>query len=141
VADNDSWGDFAAGGAGSRFGRTDLTKSDDRGPTKGEVMGDRHHDPTDHFRTTQPHAGFTMKDNLYWPGFILLLVALGGMISTAVVAAYGHYEWLPTTVLIAVLGTLAGALWFVVESRRVTRIDEQWHVAKSEHPSRQRAAS
>ena len=104
-------------------------------------MGDRHHDPTDHFRTTQPHAGFTMKDNLYWPGFILLLVALGGMISKAVVAAYGHYEWLPTTVVIAVLGTLAGALWFVVESRRVTRIDEQWHVAKSEHPSRERAAS
>jgi len=63
------------------------------------------------------------------------------MISTAVVAAYGHYEWLPTTVVIAVLGTLAGALWFVVESRRVTRIDEQWHVAKSEHPSRERAAS
>jgi hypothetical protein len=104
-------------------------------------MGDRHHDPTDHFRTTQPHAGFTMKDNLYWPGFILLTVALGGMIGTAVVAAYRHYEWLPTTVLIAVLGTLAGALWFVVESRRVTRIDEQWHVAKPEHPPRERAAS
>ena len=75
-------------------------------------MGDRHHDPTDHFRTTQPHAGFTMKDNLYWPGFILLAVSLSGMISTTAAAAYGHYEWLATTALVAVLGMIAGALWF-----------------------------
>ena len=92
-------------------------------------MGDRHHDPSDHFRPTQPHAGFTMKDNLYWPGFILLIVAFAGMITTTAAAAYGHHEWPPTTVLVAALGTVAGALWFVVELRRVTRIDEQWHVA------------
>jgi hypothetical protein len=105
-------------------------------------MGDRHHDPTDHFRTTQPHAGFTMKDNLYWPGFILLVVALGGMISTTAAAAYGHYEWIATTSLVAVLGTVAGALWFLVEHRRVTRIDERWQgVADADSPARQRAAS
>ena len=104
-------------------------------------MGDRHHDPTDHFRTTQPHAGITMKDNLFWPGFILLVVALSGMISTAAAAAYGHYEWLATTGLVAVLGTVAGALWFVVELRRVARIDRQWHVAEAKSPPRQRAAS
>ena len=51
------------------------------------------------------------------------------MIGTTAAAAYGHYEWLATTVLVAVLGTVAGALWFVVECRRVTRIDEQWHLA------------
>ena len=44
-------------------------------------MGDTHHDPTDHSRTTQPHAGITMKDNLFWPGFILLAVALSGVIA------------------------------------------------------------
>lgn len=88
-------------------------------------MGDTHHDPVDHYRTTQPHAGITMKDNLFWPGFILLAVAVAGMISTAAAAAYRHYEWLSTTVLIAALGTLAGALWFVVELRRIARIDEQ----------------
>jgi hypothetical protein len=105
-------------------------------------MGDRHHDPTDHFRTTQPHAGFTMKDNLYWPGFILLAVALSGMISTTAAAAYGHYEWLATTGLVAALGTVAGALWFVVEHRRVTRIDQHWHVvAAADIPPRQRAVS
>lgn len=96
-------------------------------------MGDRHRDPTDHFRTTQPHAGFTMKDNLYWPGIILLAVSVSGMISTTVAAAYGHYEWLATTVLVAALGMIAGALWFVMEHRRVIRIDEQWHVAADAH--------
>jgi uncharacterized membrane protein YcjF (UPF0283 family) len=99
-------------------------------------VGDRHQDPTDHFRTTQPHAGITMKDNLFWPGFILLAVAAFGMISTAAAAAYQHYEWLATTVLVAALGTAAGALWLFVERRRVIRIDEQWRAA---HPdSRQR---
>ncbi len=105
-------------------------------------MGDRHHDPTDHFRTTQPHAGFSMKDNLYWPGFILLAFAVGGMISTTAAAAYRHYEWLATTVLVAVLGIIAGALWFVVEHRRVARIDEHWHViADAGAPPRPHAAS
>jgi uncharacterized membrane protein YqjE len=56
------------------------------------------------------------------------------MICTAAAAAYRHYEWLTTTVLIAVLGAVAGALWIVVENRRVTRIEDQWHAA---HPDGQ----
>lgn len=102
-------------------------------------MGDSHHDPTDHFRTTQPRAGITMKDNLLWPGFILLAVAFSGMISTAAVAAYGHYEWLATTVLVAALGTVAGALWFVMEFRRVDRIEEHWLLGRRRRLRRQRA--
>jgi uncharacterized membrane protein YqjE len=94
-------------------------------------MGDTHHDPTDHSRTTQPHAGWAMKDNFFWPGLILLAVSAFGMISTAVAAAYRHYEWINATVLIAVLGAVAGALWIVVEHRRVTIIEKQWHAA---HP-------
>ena len=104
-------------------------------------MGDRHHDPTDHFRTTQPRAGITMKDNLLWPGLMLVAVAFSGVISTAAVAAYGHYEWLATTVLIAVLGTVAGVFWFVAELRRVDRIDEQWLLRRRRHFRRRRAAS
>ncbi|BBX74630.1 UsfY protein [Mycobacterium shinjukuense] len=102
-------------------------------------MGDTHHDPTDHCRTTQPHAGITMKDNFFWPGFILLAVALFGMVGTAAAAAYRHYEWLATTGLIAVLATVAGALWFVVERRRVARIDEQWHATHPDSRPRQHA--
>ncbi|OBJ53269.1 protein UsfY [Mycobacterium sp. 1423905.2] len=89
-------------------------------------MGDTHDDPTDHSRTTQPHAGITMKDNFYWPGLILLAVAVIGLISTAATAAFQHYEWLMTTMLIAVLGAFAGALSLVIENRRVARIDARW---------------
>jgi uncharacterized membrane protein YcjF (UPF0283 family) len=103
-------------------------------------MGDTHHDPTDHSRTTQPHAGIVMKDNFLWPGFILLAVAVSGMISTVAAAAYRHYEWLATTGLVAVLGTIAGALWFVVEFRRVARIEEQF-AAHPQWPEAIRPAS
>ena len=92
-------------------------------------MGDRHNDPTDHSRTTQPHAGIVMKDNFFWPGLILLAVAVLGMITTVAAAAYRYYEWLATTVLVAVLGAVAGALWFVMENRRVARIEEQRRAA------------
>jgi hypothetical protein len=57
-------------------------------------MGDTHDDPTDHSRTTQPHAGIAVKDNFFWPGLVLLVVATAGLISTAAEAAYGQYEWL-----------------------------------------------
>ncbi len=96
-------------------------------------MGDTHNDPTDHSRTTQPHAGIAMKDNFLWPGLILLVVATFGLISTAAAAAYRHYEWLPATVLIAVLGAVAGVLWLVMEHRRLIRIEAQWDAA---HPGR-----
>jgi hypothetical protein len=96
-------------------------------------MGDTHDDPTDHSRTAQPHAGIAMKDNFFWPGLILLVVAMLGLISTAATAAYRHYEWLTTTVLIAILGAVAGALWLVIENRRVKRIEAQWEAA---HPRR-----
>jgi uncharacterized membrane protein YcjF (UPF0283 family) len=92
-------------------------------------MGDTHNDPTDHSRTTQPHAGIAMKDNFFWPGLILLAVAGAGMMLTVAAAAYQRYEWLATTVLVAVLGTVAGALWFVMELRRVRRIEKERHAA------------
>jgi uncharacterized protein YjbJ (UPF0337 family) len=90
------------------------------------MVGDTHHDPTDHHRTTNPRAGITAKDNFFWPGFILLAVAISGIIGTVAVAAYRHYEWLATTALVAVLGTVAGTLWFLVEVRHVTLIDQEW---------------
>lgn len=97
-------------------------------------MGHTHHDPTDHFRTTHPRAGITMKDNFFWPGFILLAIGFCGTISMLVAAAYRHYEWLVTTALIAILGTVAGALWLLVEVRHVTLLDEQWAGALEGRP-------
>ncbi|OBI27667.1 UsfY protein [Mycobacterium sp. E1386] len=98
-------------------------------------MGDTHDDPTDHCRTTQPHAGIAVKDNFFWPGLVLLVVATSGLISSAAEAAYGRYEWLGTSVLVAVLATVAATLWLTIELRRVTRIDAQWDAA---HPGRRR---
>lgn len=54
-----------------------------------------------------------------------------GVITTVAAAAYRHYEWLGTTVLIAALGAVAGALWLVVENRRVSSVEKTWHAA---HP-------
>ena len=58
-------------------------------------MGDTHDDPTDHSRTTQPHAGIVMKDNFFWPGLVLLVVSMFGLISAAAAAAYRHYNGCP----------------------------------------------
>ncbi|WP_231123301.1 protein UsfY [Mycobacterium asiaticum] len=101
-------------------------------------MGDTHNDPTDHSRTTQPHAGIAMKDNFFWPGLILLAVATVSLISTAAAAAYRHYEWLSTTILITILGAVAGALWLVTENRHVARIDDQWDASHSGPHARRR---
>ena len=35
-------------------------------------MGDTHHDPVDHSRTHNQHAGESMIDVYFWPGFFLL---------------------------------------------------------------------
>ncbi len=86
-------------------------------------MGDTHYDPTDRHRTTHSRAGLTMKDNFLWPGFILLGVALSGIVATVAVAAYHHYEWLTATAPIALLATVAASLWFIVELRRVTLLE------------------
>jgi len=51
------------------------------------------------------------------------------LITTVAAAAYGRSEWVTSTVVIAVLGLIAGALWFVVEHRRVRLIDTQRHAA------------
>jgi hypothetical protein len=103
-------------------------------------MGDTHQDPCDHSRTTQAHTGITMKDNLYWPGFILLAVGVLGMIGTVAAAAYRHHEFIAATGLVAAIATLGGAVSLLAERRRVLRIEQRW---LAEHPDalpRRRAA-
>jgi hypothetical protein len=79
-----------------------------------------------------------MKDNLYWPGLALVVVGVLGMIATVAAAAYRHHEFIATTSLVAAVATLAGAVWLIIERRRVLRIEERWF---AEHPdTRQRAA-
>jgi uncharacterized membrane protein YcjF (UPF0283 family) len=94
-------------------------------------MGDTHHDPMDHSRTTQQRAGVSMKDNFFWPGFILLAVGVLGMIATVAAAAYMYHEWIATTALIAIIATVSGTLWLIGEHRRLTHIEARWF---AEHP-------
>lgn len=61
-----------------------------------------------------------------WPGLILAAVAVAGLICTVVVAAYGYHDWVATTAVIAALAAVAAALWFVVELRHVTHIEQRW---------------
>jgi len=45
-------------------------------------MGDTHHDPIDHFRTTHPHAGESMIDVHHWPGPFPIAVGVIALIAT-----------------------------------------------------------
>lgn len=83
-----------------------------------------------------------MKDNFFWPGYILFVVAMFGVVAVVLAAAYRHYEWLSATVLISVLAAIAGALWVIVELRRITAIDAQWEQSQQNQNShlRQRPA-
>ncbi len=95
-------------------------------------MGTGHHDPTDHFRTTQPHAGESMNDGYHWPGLVLLAVGVIALAGCVAAAAYKHPEWLLPTGLVAVIGLGFGSLWCAVEHRRVCRIESHWLAEHSE---------
>ena len=51
-------------------------------------MGDTHHDPTDHSRTYQPHAGESMIDVYFWPGFFLIAVGVVALVGCVAALAY-----------------------------------------------------
>ncbi len=89
-------------------------------------MGDTHHDPTDHFRTTHQHAGESLIDVFFWPG--LFLVAVGAMSFVACLAsvAYGRYEWLALGATAAGLASIGGAWAIHLERRRIRRIESRW---------------
>ncbi len=95
-------------------------------------MGKGHHDPTDHFRTTQPHAGETFNDGYYWPGLFALAAGVIALISCVAVAAYQRHEWLLLTGLAAVVALGFGGVWCAIEHRRVCRLESQWHARHSE---------
>ncbi len=89
-------------------------------------MGDTLRDPTDHYRTTLPHAGATLKDSLMLPGVLLLVVSVAGL---ALCVASAGYMRPHSAALIALAAAVLGAVGVVllaVERRRVQRIDSQW---------------
>jgi|SRR6516165_7125388 hypothetical protein len=93
-------------------------------------MGDTH-DPTDHFRTTHPHAGQSIIDVYCWPGLLSIALGVMSLIACVAAAAYRHNEFVMTTGVVGFMAIAGGVAWLVLEHHRVLRIEKQWIAA---HP-------
>ena len=94
-------------------------------------MKGAHHDPVDHSRTTQPHAGESMIDTLWFPGLVLIFLGILGLAGIVAAAAYGHTEWVLPMALVSGAVVTAGGGLIALEHRRVNRIERRW---QAEHP-------
>jgi len=96
-------------------------------------MKGAYHDPVDHSRTTQPHAGESFIDTLWLPG--LGLIALGIVTIAGFVFATAYHRadlQLPLGLIAGALVT-AGALIITFEHLRVKRVEQRW---LADHPER-----
>jgi uncharacterized membrane protein YcjF (UPF0283 family) len=93
-------------------------------------MKGAHHDPCDHSRTYQPHAGESMIDTLWFPGLILIGLGVIGLASIVAAAAYGQTQWALILALITGAIVTAGGGLIALEHRRVLRVERSW---QSEH--------
>jgi hypothetical protein len=94
-------------------------------------MKGAHHDPVDHSRTTQPHAGESMIDTLMFPGLILIALGIIGLAAIVAAAAYGHGEWVLPLALVSGAVVTAGGGLIALEHHRVLNIERRW---LAEHP-------
>ncbi|MCB0948444.1 MAG: LapA family protein [Mycobacterium sp.] len=96
-------------------------------------MKGAHHDPVDHARTTQPHAGESFIDTLWLPGLILIGVGTVLIAATVAATAYGNSSLSLILGLVAGALVTAGALLVTVEHQRVKRVERQWLAEHREH--------
>ncbi len=94
-------------------------------------MKGAHHDPVDHARTTQPHAGESFIDTLWLPGLILIGLGIIAIASFVAATAYNHDEWQLVLGLVAGALVTAGAVLIALEHHRVKRVEQRW---LAEHP-------
>lgn len=103
-------------------------------------MGDTHRDPTDHCRTTLPHAGETFIDAYCWPGVVSIVLGVMSLVACVTAAAYQHPEWMLTAGVVGTLAITGGIAWLVVEHHRVLHLESQWWAAHpDERPERPRS--
>ncbi|WP_441962122.1 protein UsfY [Mycolicibacterium houstonense] len=88
-------------------------------------------DPVDHARTTRPHAGESMKDNVIMPAIVLILVSVVLFVGTLAAFATGHPDVGFTVGALSAAGFVIGGLWLALEHLRVRRIEDRWY---SDHP-------
>lgn len=101
-------------------------------------MGDTFRDPVDHVRTTRPHAGRAVIDVMGWPGYALLVVGMVAGIGCLAAFGTGNDRQGMEVAAIAVIAAGLGALWLVVEHRRIGKVNHEWHRA---HPEAHRQHS
>ncbi len=94
-------------------------------------MKGAYHDPVDHVRTTQPHAGESFIDTLWMPGLLLIGVGTALIAGTVAASAYGNQHASVVLGLIAGALVTAGALLVTLEHHRVKRVERRW---LAEHP-------
>jgi hypothetical protein len=89
-------------------------------------MKGAHRDPVDHARTTQPHAGESFIDTLWFPG--LILIAIGTVLIAGTVAATAYGNSTASLILGLIAGALvtAGGLLVAFEHTRVKRVEQRW---------------
>ncbi|BBY32738.1 UsfY protein [Mycolicibacter minnesotensis] len=95
-------------------------------------MGDTFHDPSDHVRTTLPHAGRAMIDVLGWPGYSLLVVGMVAGIGCLAAFGTGHDRQGLEVAVVGVLAAAVGTVWLLLEHRRIGRVDYQWQQAHAD---------
>jgi fatty acid desaturase len=89
-------------------------------------MKGAHHDPSDHSRTYQPHAGESMIDTMWFPGLILIALGVVGLAAIVASAAYGHPQWVLPLALVTGAAVTAGGGLIALEHRRVLRVERLW---------------
>ncbi|OBF18459.1 protein UsfY [Mycobacterium sp. ACS4331] len=90
------------------------------------------HDPVDHARTTQPHAGESFIDTLWLPGLLLIAVGTALIAGTIAATAYGNRELTLILALIAGALVTAGAGLVTLEHQRVKRVERRWMAEHSD---------
>jgi predicted Co/Zn/Cd cation transporter (cation efflux family) len=99
-------------------------------------MKGAHHDPVDHSRTTQPHAGESMIDTLWFPGLVLIAIGIIGLASIVAAAAYGNTGLVLPLALVSGAVVTAGGGLIYLEHRRVNRIERRWRAEHHQSDSR-----
>lgn len=95
-------------------------------------MGDTFHDPVDHMRTTRPHAGRAVINVAAWPGYSLLVVGLLAVAGALVAFGTGNDHQGVVMAVMAVVASVIGVWWLLIEHRRIGRVTDLWHVTHAD---------
>jgi hypothetical protein len=86
-------------------------------------MGDTARDPVDHYRTTQPLAGETMKNTAKAPGLILVAAGVVAFVIALASFALARIGVGVGGLVVALLAAGAGTGWLTMEGRRVRQAE------------------